>query len=84
MTRQFESLEAYDSDYRMNVGYSVDKGWLWAVDHFAQCILNGQAPVLARAQDGFEAARITEASIQSRESGRIVPIHRSASGAQRL
>ena len=55
-----------------HVNYMVDKGWLGAVDHFAECILKGTKPILADPEDGLIAARITEAAIQSREKGKVI------------
>ena len=52
--------------------YMVDKGWLRAIDHFAQCVLSGQQPQLAAARDGLWSARMTAAAIESRESGEVV------------
>ena len=52
----------------------VDKGWLQAVDHFAQCIQTGQKPLLADAADALKAAQITHAAIQSRSSGQVVKL----------
>jgi predicted dehydrogenase len=52
--------------------YMVDKGWLPAIDHFAECVLSGRKPELADAQDGLWSARMTAAAIRSRESGEAV------------
>jgi len=52
--------------------YMVDKGWLTAVDHLAQCILSGDRPDIASASDGLWSSRMSEAAIESRESGEVV------------
>ncbi|MFH1570085.1 MAG: Gfo/Idh/MocA family oxidoreductase [Gemmatimonadota bacterium] len=52
--------------------YMVDKGWLRAIDHFAECVLSGTKPQLADAADGLWSARMTAAAIESRESGEVV------------
>ena len=54
--------------------YMVDKGWLQALDHFAECILVGETPRNASANDGLWSSRMSEASIRSRESGEVVCI----------
>ncbi len=54
--------------------YMMDKGWLHALDHLAQCILNGSKCLLAAPEDGLWAARITEAVIESRSSGEVVKL----------
>ncbi|MBT3346524.1 MAG: Gfo/Idh/MocA family oxidoreductase [Gemmatimonadetes bacterium] len=52
--------------------YMVNKGWLLAIDHFAECVLSGATPQLASAEDGLWSARMTAAAIQSRETGEVV------------
>ncbi len=54
--------------------YMVDKGWLAAVDHFAECICHGETPQNAAARDGLMASRLAHAAIQSRETGQIVAL----------
>ncbi len=54
------------------INYSVDKGWLAAVEHFADVILNGVDVEAATAMDAYEAARITRAAVLSRKEKRIV------------
>ncbi|MCC6422499.1 MAG: Gfo/Idh/MocA family oxidoreductase [Phycisphaerales bacterium] len=55
-----------------HINYMMDKGWLHAVDHFAQCLLDGRPCRLATAQDGLRAAQITQAALTSRREGRVV------------
>jgi predicted dehydrogenase len=52
--------------------YMVDKGWLWALDHFARCVLTGETPENASAEDGWRASLLSHAAILSRESGQVV------------
>lgn len=49
--------------------YFMDKGWRRAIEDFAEAILTGRNFQGANAFDGLQAARITEAVIQSRNSG---------------
>ena len=51
------------------IGYHVDKGWLQALDHFAECMLTGEKPDTANARDGFIAELMGEAAVASRKSG---------------
>ena len=72
-TQERKELEIYmEKNALPQINYMVDKGWLGAIDHFAECILDGTTPILAGAEDGLRAARITEAAIQSREKGKVV------------
>mgnify|MGYP006288538103 CR=1 FL=1 len=57
-----------------DVNYMMDKGWLHAVEHFAQCVLSGDAPQTATAEDAWKASALSNAAIKSRESGEIVKI----------
>ncbi len=52
--------------------YMVDKGWLAALDHFAECVATGRQPQNAAARDGLMASRLAHAAIRSRETGEIV------------
>lgn len=52
--------------------YMVDKGWLVAMDHFAQCILDGTPPETAGAEDGLWSAKMSAAAIRSRNTGNVV------------
>ncbi|MFH1615897.1 MAG: Gfo/Idh/MocA family oxidoreductase [Planctomycetota bacterium] len=54
------------------VNYMMDKGWLQALDHFAQCIINGTLTELAGPRDGLIVSLITEAVIESRKKGEVV------------
>jgi len=48
-------------------GYSVDKGWIHAMDHFGACILNGQTPETASARDGLIGELLANAVVESRK-----------------
>jgi predicted dehydrogenase len=52
--------------------YMVDKGWLAAIGHFAECIVTGRKPENAEARDGLMASRLAHAAIRSRQTGEIV------------
>lgn len=48
--------------------YFMNKGWRDAIEDFAAAILEGRDFTGAKAFDGLQAARITEAVIKSRDS----------------
>ena len=52
--------------------YMMDKGWLWAMDHFARCVISGETPENASAADGLRASLLSHAAIRSRETGSVV------------
>ncbi len=54
--------------------YTPDKGWLQAVDHFAECVLTGVQPGNAGAEDGLQATRLSLAAMKSRETGEVVKL----------
>jgi len=54
--------------------YEVDKGWLWAIDHFAECIATGAAPENSNATDGLIAEQLATAAAESRKSGQPVTL----------
>jgi predicted dehydrogenase len=56
------------------INYMVNKGWLEAVDHFAWSIQQGHQPETASPVDAWWAAQITEAVMQSRETGMPVAL----------
>ena len=80
--RELTTLDNNSDEYRRKrdwldnrlplINYSVDKGWLGAIEHFADVILNGSAVEAATAQDALAAARITRAAVISRAENRIV------------
>jgi predicted dehydrogenase len=54
--------------------YFMDKGWRTALEDFATAILLGRDFQGAKAFDGFQATRITEAAIKSRTTGQLVKL----------
>jgi len=54
--------------------YFMDKGWRAALEDFAEAILTGRDFQGAKAFDGFQAARITEAAIKSRSTGTVIKL----------
>ncbi|MBQ7208093.1 MAG: Gfo/Idh/MocA family oxidoreductase [Lentisphaeria bacterium] len=80
--RKVEALDHDSEEYRNgrdfldhrlpHINYSVDKGWLGAIEHFADVILDGVPVEAATAEDALAAARITRAAVISRAEKRIV------------
>jgi predicted dehydrogenase len=54
--------------------YMVDKGWLAAIDHFAECLLTGARPGTAGPADALAASLLAHAAIRSRETGEVVQL----------
>ncbi len=52
--------------------YFINKGWRDAVEDFAEAILTKRDFAGAKVIDAFQAAKITEAAIKSRDTGKIV------------
>lgn len=52
--------------------YMMNKGWLEALDHFAQCVLTDEPPENAGAEDGLRASLLCHAAIRSRDTGAVV------------
>ena len=65
-------LQSYYGSRCPHWNYMVDKGWLAAMDHLAECILTGRSPRNASAADGLWSSRMSAAAIQSREGGKVV------------
>lgn len=68
-SQEYEQLEAYLEHHSPHLNYMMDKGWQWALEHFADSILKGEACCLSGAMDGLRASQITQAAIQSRATG---------------
>ena len=64
--------EHFKNTHAGETSYHVDKGWLQALDHFAECILTGQKCEVASAREGLLAELMGEAAVKSRESGEVV------------
>jgi predicted dehydrogenase len=73
-TSEHEAVELFANRVMWFVNYMMDKGWLWAIDHLAQCILSGIPCELAGPEDGLWASRIAEAAMLSRESGKAIKL----------
>ena len=56
--------------------YMVDKGWLAAMEHFAQCVVSGTPPENSSAEDAWRASLISHASIRSRDRHEIVAMEK--------
>ena len=52
--------------------YMMDKGWLAATDHFAECIARRQNPRNATPSDAWQASLLGHAAIESREKQEVV------------
>jgi len=71
VTRSPDSAEREDYVERRGPfwNYMVDKGWLAAIDHFAECVVTGDTPQNAGAEDALWSSRMTAAAIKSRDEG---------------
>ena len=65
-------LEQYLHVNAPSCNYMVDKGWQASVEHLADCILHGTPCELSTAEDGLRAAMLSQAAIDSRNSGQVV------------
>ena len=54
--------------------YMMDKGWLQAVDHFAECIATDAPMRNATPEDALKASILSHAAIESRNTGEIVKL----------
>ncbi|MCJ7751958.1 MAG: Gfo/Idh/MocA family oxidoreductase [Armatimonadetes bacterium] len=68
-----EAKRFYHKGYP-GLNYTVNKGWIPAMSHFAECVLTGSQPMNAGPEDGLQASRLAQAAIQSRETGMVVPL----------
>ena len=66
-----QEMLAYLHGGQMGLNYMMDKGWLQALDHFAECILTGRTPETATAADAWRASQLGHAAIRSRQTGQI-------------
>ncbi len=67
-----DELVAFLSGKGPHLSYMFDKGWLWAIDHFAESIINKTRPENSTAYDAFKASEIGNAAIESRSTGQPV------------
>lgn len=65
-------LEQYLHQHAPNPNYMVDKGWQQAVEHLANCILNGRPCELASVEEGLEATLLARVAMESRRSGQVI------------
>lgn len=72
-THEFKELDFYIRNKMPLGNYHVDKGWMAAIDHFAECIATGKEPKTTTAKDALQVTRIVNAAIKSRKTG--VPVH---------
>lgn len=64
----------YLETHAPQTNYDVDKGWLQALDHFAEAVMLGVDPENATARDGLIATQMAHAVAESRESGQAVAL----------
>jgi len=69
-----QAQEAREFFGKVAWNYTNDKGWLAAVDHFAECVAAGREPETAGAADGLRATQLALAAMESRETGRVVRV----------
>lgn len=67
-----DEIRRYLGETAPHWNYMVDKGWLAALDHFAERILAGEIPENAGAEDGLRASLLSHAAIRSRDSNTVV------------
>ncbi|HAU38812.1 MAG TPA: hypothetical protein DCX07_13990 [Phycisphaerales bacterium] len=67
-------LEQYVRTQAPNPSYMENKGWLEAIEHFADCILDGGPCQLAGVEDSTKAAMLVQTAIRSRSSGQVVEV----------
>jgi len=65
--------DQYHSDRQPIANYSVDKGWVVALDHFAESIAANTTPENASALDALAASSLCHAAIRSRDHGSLLP-----------
>jgi len=70
-TAEYRKLKYFEEKMPLR-NYFINKGWRDAVEDFAEAILTKRDFAGAKVNDGFQAAKITEAAIKSRETGTIV------------
>ncbi len=60
--------------YLYYTNYGVDKGWLSAIEHFADVILDGVTPEIATATDAYKVSKIVDAINESMKTGMPVEV----------
>ena len=70
-TAEYRRLKYFEGKMPLR-NYFINKGWRDAIEDFGESILTGKDFSGAKVDDAFQAARITLAAIQSRESGQVI------------
>ena len=70
-TAEYRKLKYFEEKMPLR-NYFIDKGWCAAVQDFSEAILTNRDFAGAKINDGFQAAKITEAAIKSRTTGEII------------
>jgi predicted dehydrogenase len=67
-------VHAYGKEHPDLWGFIPDKGWIAAVEHFAQCFLDGTEPMNADGRAGALSTRLALALLESLETGQAVDL----------
>lgn len=70
-TAEYRKLKYFEEKMPLR-NYFINKGWRDAVEDFAEAIITKRDFAGAKVNDGFQAAKITEAAMKSRETGTVV------------
>ena len=70
-TAEYRRLKYFEGKMPLR-NYFINKGWRDAIEDFGESVLTGKDFSGAKVDDAFQAARITLAAIQSRESGQVI------------
>ena len=69
-----EPKYSYHELYPYYMNYGVNKGWGDSIEHFADVILYDVAVEAPTAKDAYQATKIVEAILESRETGKVVEV----------
>ena len=72
-TAEYRKLKYFGEKMPLR-NYFINKGWRDAVEDFAEAILTKRDFSGAKVNDGFQAAKITEAAVKSRETGEVIKL----------
>ena len=70
-TAEYRKLKYFEEKMPLR-NYFINKGWKEAVEDFAEAIITDRDFAGAKINDGFQAAKITEAVLKSRENGQVI------------
>jgi predicted dehydrogenase len=70
-TAEYRKLKDFSEKMPLR-NYFINKGWRDAIEDFAEAILTNRDFAGAKVNDGFQAAKITEAAIKSRATATII------------